>query len=41
MNGSEVVCPAHRGKFDVRTGTPGCFPVSEQLQVYRVLHSGS
>jgi naphthalene 1,2-dioxygenase ferredoxin component len=36
MEGCEIECPLHQGKFDVRTGAPTCAPVTEAIKVYPV-----
>ena len=34
LDGHEIECPLHQGKFDVRDGTPTCEPVTEALRSY-------
>jgi naphthalene 1,2-dioxygenase ferredoxin component len=34
LDGHEIECPLHQGKFDVRDGTPRCEPVTEALRSY-------
>jgi naphthalene 1,2-dioxygenase ferredoxin component len=36
MEGCEIECPLHQGKFDVRNGTPTCAPITEAIKVYPV-----
>ena len=36
LDGHEIECPLHQGKFDVRTGLPTCDPVTEPIRVYPV-----
>lgn len=36
LEGHEIECPLHQGKFDVRNGQPICQPVSEPLRSYPV-----
>ncbi len=35
LEGHEIECPLHQGKFDVRDGRPTCAPVTEPLRTYR------
>jgi len=32
LDGHEIECPLHQGKFDVRDGKPTCAPVTEALR---------
>ena len=34
MDGHEIECPLHHGKFDVRNGSPTCAPVTEPSVSY-------
>ena len=34
LDGYEIECPLHQGKFDVRSGQPTCAPVSEPIKTY-------
>ena len=34
LDGHEIECPLHQGKFDVRNGSPTCAPVTEPLKCY-------
>ncbi len=36
LDGHEIECPLHQGKFDVRDGSPLCEPVTEALRRYPV-----
>jgi len=36
LEGHEIECPLHQGKFDVRTGQPSCAPVTEAIRSYPV-----
>ena len=40
LDGHEIECPLHQGKFDVRDGTPTCAPVTEALRSYPVKIDG-
>jgi naphthalene 1,2-dioxygenase ferredoxin component len=40
LDGHEIECPLHQGKFDVRDGTPTCAPVTEALRSYPVRIEG-
>jgi naphthalene 1,2-dioxygenase ferredoxin component len=40
LDGHEIECPLHQGKFDVRDGKPLCEPVSEALRSYPVRVEG-
>lgn len=41
LDGHEIECPLHQGKFDVRNGQPTCAPVTEPLRSYPVKIEGS
>jgi naphthalene 1,2-dioxygenase ferredoxin component len=41
LDGHEIECPLHQGKFDVRDGRPLCEPVTEALRSYPVKIEGS
>lgn len=41
LDGHEIECPLHQGKFDVRDGRPTCAPVTEPLRVYPVRVEGT
>ncbi len=34
IEGFEVSCPVHDGRFDLRTGAPLCFPVTEPIRIF-------
>ncbi len=36
LDGHEIECPLHQGKFDVRNGQPMCAPVTEAIRSYPV-----
>lgn len=36
LDGYEIECPLHQGKFDVRSGLATCAPVVENVRVYSV-----
>ena len=40
LDGHEIECPLHQGKFDVRTGQPTCAPVTEAIRSYPVRIEG-
>jgi naphthalene 1,2-dioxygenase ferredoxin component len=40
LDGHEIECPLHQGKFDVRDGQPLCEPVTEALRRYPVKVEG-
>ena len=40
LEGAEIECPLHAGRFDVRTGKGLCPPVDEPLRVYPVRIDG-
>lgn len=40
LEGHEIECPLHQGKFDVRTGTPTCAPVTDAVKSYPVKIEG-
>jgi naphthalene 1,2-dioxygenase system ferredoxin subunit len=40
LDGHEIECPLHQGKFDVRNGQPLCEPVTEALGCYPVKVEG-
>ncbi|WP_280151588.1 non-heme iron oxygenase ferredoxin subunit [Piscinibacter sp. XHJ-5] len=41
LDGHEIECPLHQGRFDVRDGKPTCEPASEPLRSYPVKVEGS
>lgn len=36
LEGHEIECPLHQGKFDVRTGAAMCAPLTEAVKVYPI-----
>ncbi len=40
LDGHEIECPLHQGKFDVRDGQPRCEPATEPLRSYPVKIEG-
>ena len=40
LEGHEIECPLHQGRFDVRDGTPLCDPVTDALRSYPVKIEG-
>lgn len=40
LEGHEIECPLHQGRFDVRNGQPLCNPVSEPVRCYPVRVEG-
>jgi naphthalene 1,2-dioxygenase ferredoxin component len=40
LEGHEIECPLHQGRFDVTTGQPMCAPVTEPLRRYPVKIEG-
>ena len=36
LEGHEIECPLHQGRFDVRDGKPLCEPVTEALRCFQV-----
>ena len=40
LEGHEIECPLHQGRFDVRTGQPACAPVAEAIRSYPVRIEG-
>jgi naphthalene 1,2-dioxygenase system ferredoxin subunit len=41
LDGHEIECPLHQGKFDVRDGRPLCDPVTNPLRSYPVKIEGN
>src|SRR4051812_21106544 len=41
LDGHEIECLLHQGKFDIRTGKPTCAPVTEAIRSYPVKIEGS
>jgi naphthalene 1,2-dioxygenase system ferredoxin subunit len=40
LDGHEIECPLHQGKFDIRNGQPTCEPATEALRSYPVRVEG-
>jgi len=40
LEGHEIECPLHQGRFDIRTGTPMCAPVTEAIRSYPIRIEG-
>lgn len=40
LDGHEIECPLHQGKFDIRDGQPTCEPVTVALRTYPVKIEG-
>lgn len=40
LEGHEIECPLHQGRFDVRNGVPTCAPVTEAIRSYPVKIEG-
>lgn len=40
LEGHEIECPLHQGRFDVRNGQPTCAPVTEAIRSYPVRIEG-
>lgn len=40
LEGHEIECPLHQGKFDVRDGMPVCEPVVDALRSYPIRVQG-
>jgi naphthalene 1,2-dioxygenase system ferredoxin subunit len=40
LDGFEIECPLHQGKFDIRNGRAMCAPVTEDIRVYPVKIEG-
>jgi naphthalene 1,2-dioxygenase system ferredoxin subunit len=36
LEGAEIECPLHQGKFDVRSGKAMCAPLTEDIRTYPV-----
>lgn len=36
VEGHEIECPLHQGRFDLRTGAPTCAPVTQGIEVHPV-----
>ncbi|WP_418316267.1 non-heme iron oxygenase ferredoxin subunit [Piscinibacter sakaiensis] len=40
LEGYEIECPMHQGRFDIRNGQPACAPVTEAIRSYPVKIEG-
>lgn len=40
LDGHEIECPLHQGKFDVRDGRPTCAPITAAVRSYPVRVEG-
>ncbi|WP_374623184.1 non-heme iron oxygenase ferredoxin subunit [Pandoraea sp.] len=40
LDGHEIECPLHQGKFDVRTGAAMCAPLTEAVKTYPIRIEG-
>jgi naphthalene 1,2-dioxygenase ferredoxin component len=40
VEGFEIECPLHQGRFDLRSGAPTCAPVAEGVNTYPVRIDG-
>jgi nitrite reductase/ring-hydroxylating ferredoxin subunit len=40
LEGTEVVCPLHMARFDIRSGEALCFPATVALQTFEVVVDG-
>ncbi len=41
LEGHEIECPLHQGKFDIRNGKAMCAPLTEDVRIYPVKIDGS
>jgi naphthalene 1,2-dioxygenase system ferredoxin subunit len=41
LDGYEIECPLHQGKFDIRNGKAMCAPLTEDVKTYPVKIEGS
>ncbi len=41
LEGHEIECPLHQGKFDIRSGKAMCAPLTEDVRTYPVKIDGS
>ena len=41
LEGHQIECPLHQGRFDIRDGRPLCDPVVEPLRTYQVKLEGA
>ncbi|MGE0349922.1 non-heme iron oxygenase ferredoxin subunit [Hydrogenophaga sp.] len=40
LEGHEIECPLHQGRFDIRDGSPTCAPVTEAIRCHPVRIEG-
>ncbi len=40
VEGHEVECPLHQGRFDLRSGAPTCAPAAQPIAIYPVRIEG-
>jgi len=40
LEGHEIECPLHQGKFDIRNGKAMCAPLTEDIRIYPVKIEG-
>jgi naphthalene 1,2-dioxygenase ferredoxin component len=40
IEGHEIECPLHQGRFDLRSGQPTCAPATEPIRTYPVRIEG-
>jgi naphthalene 1,2-dioxygenase system ferredoxin subunit len=40
LEGHEIECPLHQGRFDIRNGKAMCAPLTEDIQIYPVKIEG-
>ncbi len=40
VEGHEIECPLHQGRFDLRSGQPTCAPATEPIRTYPVRIEG-
>lgn len=40
LEGHEIECPLHQGRFDIRNGTAQCAPLTENIRTYPVRIDG-
>lgn len=41
LDGHEIECPLHQGKFDIRNGRAMCAPLTEDIRTYPVKIEGN
>jgi len=41
LEGHEIECPLHQGKFDIRNGKAMCAPLTEDVKIYPVKIEGT